>query len=126
VINEDAEVATIVEIRMSNSDTDAHAQLFWTVDGEGSFSEQRSQRFTLLPDGDLHTYQLELSTDPDWTSTITQLRFDPVATSHGGIVSIDSIRLLTPVAVPEPATCSLLAVAAGWFLIMGYAAIRWC
>ena len=125
-INEDAEVATIVEIRMSSSDTDANAQLFWTVDGEGSFSEQRSQRFTLLPDGDLHTYQLELSTDPDWTSTITQLRFDPVATSHGGIVSIDSIRLLTPVAVPEPATCSLLAVAAGWFLIMGYAAIRWC
>ena len=89
-----ADLATVVEIGMSSTDTNTSGKFFWTVEGDADFSEQRSQAFTILSDGQIHSYRLDLSHDSDWTDTITGLRLDPVASSHGGDVAIDFVRLL--------------------------------
>ncbi|MEO2048002.1 MAG: G8 domain-containing protein [Pirellulales bacterium] len=94
VIAVDSNTSTIVEITMSSDNSNVSGQLFWRVAGDVSFSEQRSEIFTLIGDGTQHTYYFTLADDPDWTGTITQLRLDPVGTSHGGTVLIDAIRLL--------------------------------
>ena len=80
---------------MSSTDTDTSGKLFWTVEGDAGFSEQRSQAFTTWSDGRMHTYRFDLAGDSDWTDMISQLRLDPVANGHGGDVAVDYIRLLT-------------------------------
>ena len=89
-----ADLATVVEIGMSSTNTNTSGKFFWTVEGDADFSAQRSQAFTILSDGQIHSYRFDLSHDSDWTDTITGLRLDPVASSHGGDVSIDFVRLL--------------------------------
>ncbi len=80
---------------MSSTDTDTSGKLFWKVQGDVAFSEQRSQAFSTLNDGRMHTYRFYLTDDSDWTDTISRLRLDPVANGHGGDVAIDYIRLRT-------------------------------
>jgi hypothetical protein len=92
--SESADLARIIEIRMSSTETNTSGQVFWTVAGDAGFSAQRSRAFTLLNDGQFHDYWFNFSADPDWTDTITQLRLDPVAHGNGGDVSIDFIRLM--------------------------------
>ena len=88
-----ADLATVVEIGMSSTDTNTSGKFFWKVEGDADFSAQRSQAFTILSDGQIHSYRLDLSRNSDWTDTITGLRLDPVASSHGGDVAIDFVRL---------------------------------
>jgi len=84
-----------VEIRMSSTDGNTAAQLFWNrlSDTVYSFSESRSKTFSLINDGQMRTYTLNLGTHGAWNGTITQLRFDPVAGGSGGTIAIDSIRI---------------------------------
>jgi hypothetical protein len=89
-----ADLATVVEIGMSSTDTNTRGKFFWTVEGDADFSAERSQAFTILNDGQIHSYRFDFSHDSDWTDTITGLRLDPVASGHGGDVSIDFVRIL--------------------------------
>ena len=57
-------------------------------------SEAKSAPFTIINDGRWHEYEIDLSSDSDWTSSWTAyaLRIDP-GTTAGAIVEIDYIYL---------------------------------
>ncbi len=88
---------TRLEIRMSASNApDTFGQVFWNrlEDAPFEFIASRQQTFTLIPDGQMHTYVLDLSNRADWNGTITQLRLDPVGSGSGTDFEIDYIRLI--------------------------------
>jgi hypothetical protein len=61
------------------------AQLFWKRFDDRGFSEQRSVNFAIQPDGQFHTYTLELASSADYRgATITGLRFDPTPNGVAG------------------------------------------
>ncbi len=70
---------------------DAHAQLFWSADSQAT-SEPASARFSLIADGQMHSYTLDLKNNPRWRGRITLLRFDPCDTKDALIV-MDAFRL---------------------------------
>jgi len=73
-----------------------NAQFFWSVPGQG-FAQERSVYFAAIPDGQYHTYTLDLSTSPTYQGTITGLRFDPSDGSDpGGYVEIASVSWRPP------------------------------
>lgn len=84
-----------VVIRMSSTNSDRNARLSWTrlSDENFHFTEARSKAFTIIPDGQMHTYIVDLGNKANWSGTITQLRLDPVSSGNMGVVSIDYIRL---------------------------------
>lgn len=116
----------------------AVGQLFWEVDNAGGFSEEQSLRFNVIPDGQFHTYALDLSSCSSYHGLISQLRFDPILSgSAGDYMDLDFISYLnlngpmlpimpdlaaaaasaavgsasSAAAVPEPSTLVLLLVA---------------
>ena len=100
VVNLDMEVdpraVTYVALRMSvttENDTEITGQLFWRSGSDG-FSEEKSVRFAVIPDGQEHLYLLRLASFPSWiwSDLITGLRLDPV-TLEGAEVVIRSIEL---------------------------------
>ena len=87
-------------------------QFYWSVRGLSwymSDSENYSIRFPIQTDGAMHTYTIDLSANPYWTSTVNSLRFDPCEFSDSDVdVSIEQIELVeapptpTPTATPIP------------------------
>jgi hypothetical protein len=78
-----------VEIRM-RVDKGNEGELFWG--GEtGGFSA--STKFELNPDGQFHTYSIDLTEQPAWQSKVLMVRFDPTDTV-GANIGIDYIRFL--------------------------------
>lgn len=63
---------------------DTRARLFWGTHSESAFTEQRSVSFETRPDGQYHTYEIDLSSSPHYKGAITGLRLDPVSTGHEG------------------------------------------
>ena len=63
---------------------DTGARLFWRTHSEPGFTEQRSVSFEIRPDGQYHTYEIDLSSSPQYKGAITGLRLDPVSTGHEG------------------------------------------
>ena len=72
------------------SDTDDHAQLFWST-ATSSQSEGNSHRFAVIGDGQFHEYELDLSQSSQWRGLITSLRFDPSA-KKAVKLAVDFIR----------------------------------
>lgn len=90
---------TQVEIRMSASHApDTFGQIFWNrlADAPFEFLASRQETFTLIPDGQMHTYVLDLANRADWSGTITQLRLDPVGNGSNTAFEIDYIRIIDP------------------------------
>ena len=68
------------------------AQLFWKTHAEQTFSEKKSVTFTIDPDGEYRSYEIELGGHPEYKGAITGLRLDPVfGGSEGDWVKIKSI-----------------------------------
>ena len=93
----DPRAVTYVALRMSVSTEDAEdavGQLFWRSGSDG-FSEEKSVRFAVVPDGQEHLYLLRLASFPSWSwsGPVTGLRLDPVA-SAGAEVVLHSIELM--------------------------------
>ena len=85
-------------------------QLFWSVPHQG-FSEERSIRFTTIPDGHYHTYTLDLASSPAYTGTITGIRLDPSnGLDSAGIVDIASITAGERVEAPAVAKVTSISV----------------
>lgn len=63
---------------------DTGARLFWKTHSKPGFAEQRSVSFETRPDGQYHTYEIDLSSSPHYKGAITGLRIDPVSTGHKG------------------------------------------
>ncbi|MCK4388118.1 MAG: S8 family serine peptidase [Dehalococcoidia bacterium] len=76
-----SEVYDLVKIRAKSAvGGGSTAQIFWTND-EGSWSEIRSQYFTIVSDGEFHVYEIDLSEHAHWLGTCTGFRHDPVLPS---------------------------------------------
>ena len=67
------------------------AQLFWSNQAT-NMTESASGSFHLKTDGVMHIYTVDLTSNPQWRSQITSLRFDPCNTP-GVEIRIDSICL---------------------------------
>ncbi|GGD56266.1 discoidin domain-containing protein [Paenibacillus nasutitermitis] len=83
----------ILEITYRNFTGNTDAQLYWTSSA-GSWAQARSQTFSTIADGEWHTLQVDLSGNPNWTGTITQLRFDPTRNTGNGDFELESLRVL--------------------------------
>ena len=87
-----------VKIRMKVNHGDTTGKFYWK--NAQDWDEARSHSFTVINDGKWHEYELDLSSDTDWTNggNITGFRLDPV-TSAGAIVEVDYIVVVDPDAV---------------------------
>ena len=81
-------------IRLRMRVTAGHGgQLFWTTESSPGFSEDKTIRFAIQPDGRFHEYRLEPSRHAAWAGqTITALRIDPGNAATSGEMAIDYIR----------------------------------
>ena len=68
------------------------AQLFWKTTDQPAFTEKRSVRFEINPDGKLHTYEIDLGKLSAYRGMITGLRFDPVE-AGGANETVDVISI---------------------------------
>jgi hypothetical protein len=97
------------------------AQLFWEVDNAGSatagdFTGTQSYSFPVIPDGQFHTYALNLSSVAGYSGMISQLRLDPVFSGDAGDY-VDIAFIASSPAAPEPgapAAWLCLAAAGLW------------
>ena len=67
-------------------------------------SQEQSYLFPIINDGQYHTYELDLASNPNWTGEISWLRFDPVANVGGSM----DIQYISYYPIPEPGTVVLL------------------
>lgn len=68
-------------------------QLFWMTQDSPAFTEDKSLRLQVQPDGQFHEYRLEVGKHPAWAGqTITGLRIDPCDGGQGGEFAIDYVR----------------------------------
>jgi hypothetical protein len=82
-----------IELRLGTSTTARDAQLFF-LDSAGRADEARSIRWELEPGSEPTTYTLRLRDAPGWEGLIGGLRLDPVGVGDGGVVIVETIRLL--------------------------------
>jgi hypothetical protein len=72
-------------------------QIFWKRADAPEFSASRCLSFPLIPDDKYHTYVIDLSASPEYTGTITGLRFDPEPVGRpGDYVRVRSISFRKP------------------------------
>ncbi len=70
-----------------------YAQFYWVTENAPEFNEQKVTVFKVLPDGEFHTYTMDLSQHPLWVGqTITSIRLDPTNGADTGEFEIDWIR----------------------------------
>lgn len=60
-----------------------YAEVFWSVPGQG-FAAERRVGFRVIPDGRVHTYEVNLAANTLYRDTITGIRFDPVPSGTPG------------------------------------------
>jgi len=70
----------------------ATGQVFWSLGG-AELSEASSVTFEVLPDGEMHDYNVVLQGNPRWRGRIASLRFDPCDLAQADVV-IDEIGFL--------------------------------
>ncbi|MBI3921121.1 MAG: hypothetical protein HY318_06865 [Armatimonadetes bacterium] len=76
---------------------ETQGQVFWKRHDDPVFSEAKSMKFDLVPDGNFHTYAVDLGSSPEYRGAITGLRFDPVAVGKAGdFIRVKSISFLKP------------------------------
>ena len=74
-----------------NTQTDQAEVYFAGVDG--LFTPEKRVQFTIIPDGEVHIYEIDLSVNPLYTDKVQRLRFDPLwGYTQGDEVNIYSIR----------------------------------
>jgi len=69
-----------------------HATLYWKRFDDPTFSASKSLTFSILPDGKVHAYTIDLSSSPEYRGAITGLRLDPATNgTPGAFVRIKAI-----------------------------------
>jgi hypothetical protein len=71
--------APVLFIRATTNAKKPAAQIYWQRVGDKNFGPKQCADFTLTADGVPHTYEIKLAESPEYTGSISQLRFDPVA-----------------------------------------------
>jgi len=87
----DARGIRSVAIRMAVT-SGKEGQLFWSTEDDRNWSEDRSLRFHLVADGQMHEYLLNVSSHPGWVGKVRQFRFDP--TDAPADIRIDWFRTI--------------------------------
>ena len=91
-----AQEAPVLYVRAAHQTGPTTAEVFFGTP-EAGFSEERSTRFEVIPDGEYHTYAVDLSACPEYRGVITRLRLDPVTTGGPGQwVKVKSIGFNNP------------------------------
>ncbi len=65
-----------VAVTLKVSGTISNANLYMLVGGKTTLDEKHKLSFDILSDGETHTYYIPMSTMPDYTGKVTQLRLD--------------------------------------------------
>ncbi len=60
------------------------AQLFWKTDDNPQFPPKNFIQFSVKPDGQIHTNEIDLSSSDRYRGDIVGLRFDPVLSGREG------------------------------------------
>lgn len=81
----------VIEIRMAVSAGNV-GQIYFITSTDQNYDEAKVLPFSVISDGQIHTYILDMSTVARWKETITQIRLDP--TDAKSSVEIDYIRIL--------------------------------
>ena len=69
------------------------ATIFFITETDGTWGS-RNVNFNIIPDGQYHTYTVDMRENPDWKGVVTQYRLDPT-TSSGSDMAVDSFTPLT-------------------------------
>ncbi|MHC9046518.1 right-handed parallel beta-helix repeat-containing protein [Microbacterium saperdae] len=81
-----------VKVRMKNNGTNNFAQIYWTTTTSPGWDGTKSIAALVVPQDDGYTdYAFFVGGNPNWTGTISQIRFDPIAGT--GTLNIDSISV---------------------------------
>lgn len=92
-------------IRMLNPSVSTDVQLFWTNENGGPGTPGNDVSFTVSPaNGAWTEYVVDLSTQPGWTGTITELRLDPASNGPTEPMAIGYIALWDSSTLPNPAS----------------------
>ena len=68
------------------------AQFFWITEQSPAFNEEKSLRFEVQPDGQIHEYRLDVGSHPQWKGqTVIGLRLDPGGGTAAGEFKVDAI-----------------------------------
>ena len=60
------------------------AKVFWKLLDDDEFSAAKSIAFAVIPDGVYRTYTIDLSSHPDYTGAVKQIRIDPTTSPEPG------------------------------------------
>jgi hypothetical protein len=102
-----ASAAPRVYVRARYNTTNTSAKFYWSKFSSPGFTDANSKSFTIISDGQFHTYEVDLSSDSDYSGAIKQLRFDPVSSGGSGqYVDIASITSYIPTELPVIAEVS--------------------
>ena len=83
-----------LEITMATTIPNQRGQFYW-IEPSGSATEDRSVTWDIIADGAMHTYTLDLASNPNWNGTIGLLRIDPVGSGDGDQrVIVQRVRLV--------------------------------
>ena len=72
----------VIEAACHSSQKDG--RIYWRRLKDEHFADAQSEKFSLNPDGEFHTYHIKLSRHTNWNGPITQLRFDPIGKGQKG------------------------------------------
>ncbi|MFO7916334.1 MAG: FlgD immunoglobulin-like domain containing protein [Candidatus Krumholzibacteriales bacterium] len=97
-----AEDVPIIYITCAHHTVSDQAELFF-AGADGVFSSERRLTVTVVPDGEVRSYEVDLASHPLYAGAITRLRFDPVITQAPGdmvdlyAITTDKITSAEPV-----------------------------
>ncbi len=81
-------------IRMKNNTSDTEGRIYFTTNTNPGFSEINSVPYSLTPNDTGYTeYVVDMSQNPAWQGTVTQIRLDPLTNATSGTIEIDYIKV---------------------------------
>lgn len=73
----DADVCPYIRIKMSTTTNTIYAQLYFSTVDNPNVSMDKSLFFRIIPDGECHSYYINMSRHKQWHGLIQTIRFDP-------------------------------------------------
>lgn len=100
----EANAVNTLIVRFRNTSSQPTGALYWGRSDAPGFAGTRVKSFPIVAnDSGFTTYTVDLSTSPEWTGAITQLRLDlPQGTSTGAVTTIDWVDLQYAGELPKP------------------------
>lgn len=88
-----AEAAPRLTVEASFPEGCTNVAVMWRRLGEKGFGEKQSESFTVLPDGQVHVYQVNLAVSSEYAGVITQLRLAGLPAGKQRCVRLKSVVL---------------------------------